>query len=76
MAGTFPIGKYFSGYGSYIQDLAKDQPLLESIGIMYRDECSALALDFQRNFTQDKDVKPGTTILFRFGLKYLGDVGG
>ena len=41
----------------------------------YEDECFLFQVDYSRTFTQDRDVKPSDTILFRVVFKTLGEVG-
>jgi LPS-assembly protein len=41
----------------------------------YEDECFQLQVEYNRTFTQDRDVQPSDSILFRFVFKTLGEVG-
>lgn len=42
------------------------------IGLSYTNECIELGLRLRETFTRDRDVEPGTSILFRLKLKNLG----
>lgn len=43
-----------------------------SLGIAYTNECIELGLTWRETFTRDRDVEPGTSILFQIKLKNLG----
>ncbi|MEX0298259.1 MAG: LPS-assembly protein LptD, partial [Kordiimonas sp.] len=43
-----------------------------SIGASYENECISLGVTFRKNFTEDRDIRPGTSILFRVKLMNLG----
>ena len=47
-------------------------PIEYSVGIEYENECIQLGLRLRETFTRDRDVEPGTTILFRLKLTNLG----
>ncbi|WP_417448842.1 LPS-assembly protein LptD [Kordiimonas sp.] len=42
------------------------------IGVSYINECIELGLRWRETFTRDRDVEPGTSIMFRLKLKNLG----
>ena len=42
------------------------------IGVSYSNECIELGLRWRETFTRDRDVEPGTSIMFRLKLKNLG----
>jgi len=42
------------------------------IGVSYMNECIELGLRWRETFTRDRDVEPGTSIMFRLKLKNLG----
>lgn len=42
------------------------------VGVTYANECIELGLRWRERFTSDRDVEPGTAILFRLKLKNLG----
>ncbi|TNE61995.1 MAG: LPS-assembly protein LptD [Alphaproteobacteria bacterium] len=43
-----------------------------NIGVTYANECIELGLRLKKSFTEDRDIEPGTSILFRLKLKNLG----
>ncbi len=43
-----------------------------SVGASYENECVALGLTLRKNYTEDRDIRPGTSILFRVRLTNLG----
>lgn len=43
-----------------------------SVGIEYENECIELGLRLRETFTRDRDVEPGTSIMFRLKLTNLG----
>ncbi|MBO6503532.1 MAG: LPS-assembly protein LptD [Kordiimonadaceae bacterium] len=47
-------------------------PVEYSVGLEYENECIQLGLRLRETFTRDRDVEPGTTILFRLKLTNLG----
>lgn len=47
-------------------------PVEYSVGVEYENECIQLGLRLRETFTRDRDVEPGTTILFRLKLTNLG----
>lgn len=47
-------------------------PVEYSVGIEYENECIQLGLRLRETFTRDRDVEPGTSIMFRIKLTNLG----
>ncbi|MFC3050976.1 LPS-assembly protein LptD [Kordiimonas pumila] len=43
-----------------------------SFGVGYQNECIELGLKLRRTYTEDRDIEPGTSILFRLKLMNLG----
>jgi len=43
-----------------------------SLGVAYTNECIELGVTWRETFTRDRDVEPGTSILFQIKLKNLG----
>ena len=43
--------------------------------LTYADECVTIALDYNKRFFDDRDIKPSESIFVRISLKNLGDVG-
>ncbi len=57
-----------------LRDLTSDGGVLSNgLRIQYQDECLLFTADFQRTFTQDRDLKPSDRILFRLVFKHLGE---
>jgi LPS-assembly protein len=48
--------------------------LNHSARIVYADDCFGIQADYVRTFTEDRDVRPSQTILFRVFLKTLGAI--
>ncbi|WCL52798.1 LPS-assembly protein LptD [Gimibacter soli] len=60
-------------YGSIIQNLTNGWDGVEyDIGLGYRDECVEFSTTLRKTYTRDRDIDPGTSILFRLKLKNLG----
>lgn len=47
-------------------------PVQYSVGVEYENECVQLGLRLRETFTRDRDVEPGTAIMFRVKLTNLG----
>lgn len=73
---SVPVGDNWSLFGSHRRDLKANRPVSSHLGVIYRDECFAAALTYERENYADGDIQAGSTILFRLGYKYLGDFGG
>ncbi|UTW53876.1 LPS-assembly protein LptD [Kordiimonas sp. SCSIO 12610] len=59
--------------GTAIEDLTNGANGVEyEAGVSYIDECIEIGLQIRETFTQDRDIEPGTSILFRFKLLNLG----
>ncbi len=59
--------------GATVSGVAEDNGGVEyDIGVTYANECIELGLRWRERFTRDRDVEPGTAILFRLKLKNLG----
>lgn len=57
------------------RDLADNGgPLNHIARIAYADDCFGFRADYVRTFTEDRDVRPSETILFRVFLKTLGAI--
>ncbi len=42
-------------------------------GVFYEDECIELGVTYDRQFSEDRDVEPSTSVIFRISLKHFGD---
>jgi LPS-assembly protein len=59
--------------GTAIEDLTTGSNGVEyEAGVSYIDECIEVGLQIRETFTEDRDIEPGTSILFRFKLLNLG----
>jgi len=58
------------------QDLVADEPVTYAVGFVYNHPCLILVAGLERDYTEDRDAGPATTLLFRVTLKNLGEFGG
>ncbi|HEX2527484.1 MAG TPA: LPS assembly protein LptD [Geminicoccus sp.] len=58
------------------QDLVADEPVTYALGLVYNHPCLVLVAGLERDYTEDRDAGPATTLLFRVTLKNLGELGG
>jgi LPS-assembly protein len=73
LSGRVRLSKYWSLSASTIQDLSGGRnPIRDSIGLEYEDECFLIGLTWRKNYTEDRDFRRGSTYLFRIALKTLG----
>jgi LPS-assembly protein len=65
--------------GGVLRDLAPptgdERALRHGVNVAYEDECFIFTTEYLRTFTEDRDVKPSTTLFFRLVFKTLGRVG-
>ena len=55
------------------RDLGDDGGTINAgAGLVYEDICFNVAIDFDRNFTRDRDVQPTSSVTIRVRLKHLG----
>ena len=73
---TAPVYAGWSITSSTRRDLKRDQSIVNNAGLLYQNECFNSQLLWQRIFTRDRDIEPSTSVMFRFGLKNLGEFGG
>lgn len=80
-SGFYKIDQNWRLTGSWIRrlkstdvsDLMEEKGSVEySIGVEYENECIQLGLRLKETFTRDRDVEPGTSIMFRLKLTNLG----
>jgi LPS-assembly protein len=72
-AARVRITRYWSLVASSIYDVGNNfSPLRNSIGATYEDECFTFGLTWRKNYTEDRDFRRGTTLLFNIALKTLG----
>lgn len=53
------------------KDLELDQITSTSMGLTFKNECTAVSAIIGRDYTRDRDLKPSTSLLFRISLKNL-----
>jgi LPS-assembly protein len=72
-AARVKLSRTWSLQGSSIYDVGSDfSPIRNSIGLLYEDECFVFGLTWRKNYTEDRDFRRGSTILFNIALKSLG----
>ncbi|WND02341.1 LPS assembly protein LptD [Temperatibacter marinus] len=58
---------------SLVQDLTKGWDGVEyGAGIEFLDDCLSISLQYRKNYTRDRDIEPGNSIIFRIKLLNLG----
>jgi LPS-assembly protein len=74
---TLRLSERWGLSASLVYDLNEKFVLQDSIALKYTDECFALSTTYTESFINNpaKDIVPDRTVMFRFGLKYLGDFG-
>ncbi|OYW14129.1 MAG: hypothetical protein B7X02_00735 [Rhodospirillales bacterium 12-54-5] len=73
---TVPLTDVWKVYASGTRDLELDRMTYLGGGIIFHNECFDFTLDGLRDYTQDRDVGPSTSVTFRVGFKNLGVFGG
>ena len=62
----------------FLRDLAApqggDKELRHGLNLAYEDECFLFTTELARSFTEDRDVRPTTSLMFRLTFKTLGRV--
>ncbi|RMF12909.1 MAG: LPS-assembly protein LptD [Alphaproteobacteria bacterium] len=58
--------------GGLIENLTSDQPIEYEAGVLYSADCLELGLTVRKRRTFDRDIKPGTSFIFRIRLRNLG----
>ncbi|MEO0413172.1 MAG: LPS assembly protein LptD [Pseudomonadota bacterium] len=73
LASRLRINENWQVTGSTVQDLTSGRDSVTNrASLIYTDECLEFQLNYRRNFTQDRDVEPGTAVTFRVVLRNLG----
>ncbi len=67
---------HWSLIASARRDLDAGEEIRNGVGLLYRDECLTVALGAERDFTEDGDALPSTTVALRVGFRNLGSFGG
>jgi len=73
--GQVLITKHWGLSGSASFDIANKVTPLESIGLLYQDECTHWELIYQHNGTYNRTLHPNDTIMLRLLLVTLGSSG-
>jgi LPS-assembly protein len=75
---TAQLTPEWSAGAGFLRDLAAPQggekELRHGLTLAYEDECFLFTADLARSFTEDRDVRPTTTLMFRLTFKTLGRV--
>jgi LPS-assembly protein len=75
-AARVKLTRHWSLVASSIYDVGNNfAPIRNSIGGIYEDECFTFGLTWRKNYTEDRDFRRGSTILFNIALKTLGGRG-
>jgi len=64
----------WSAQATSVRDIEQDRTLNYGFRATYADDCIGFQTSYLRTFTEDRDVKPSNTILFRVVLRTLGAV--
>ncbi|MEM9877798.1 MAG: LPS assembly protein LptD [Pseudomonadota bacterium] len=73
LASRFRLNENWQLTASTVQDLTVGRDAVNTrASLIYTDECLEFQLNYRRNFTQDRDVQPGTAVTFRIVLRNLG----
>lgn len=62
----------WSASGRYIRNLLERQDITAEGGLFYLDDCIEFGVTVRRNFTEDRDLTPSTSVIIRLVLKHLG----
>ncbi len=73
LRGRAQLARYWMANAHTRRDLGDDGGTINAgASLAYEDECFNVAIDFDRDFTRDRDVQPSTAVTFRVRLKHLG----
>lgn len=70
-AASVQINTNWSLFGGARYDLTNDLMITDDFGVKYSDDCSAFSVAYYESFVQDRDIKSGSGVMFRYNLKYL-----
>lgn len=71
--GQYAFKTYWQVFGDITRNLTTTgATITQGFGVRYSDDCVELSLAWRKSFTSDRDISPGTSILFRLRLKHLG----
>ncbi|MCB1455977.1 MAG: LPS-assembly protein LptD, partial [Nitratireductor sp.] len=61
------------GFGSFSYDIENKQLYTHGFGLAYDDSCYSFSVAYNRTETQYSGDQTETSLLFRFGLRTIGD---
>jgi len=71
--GNYAFKRYWQVFGHITRNLTTTgATITQGIGVSYIDDCVELSIAWKKSNTTDRDISPGTSILFRLRLKHLG----
>jgi LPS-assembly protein len=73
--GRANINQNWALFGAVRRDIEADRSLSTTLGAQWSNDCTFVSLALSRDTTQDRDLEPDTTVLFRIGLRSLGEFG-
>jgi LPS-assembly protein len=71
---TSRINSSWSADTSTTHDLVNGFTSRQTFGLTYQNDCFRLRTSYNREFFQDRDLKPNDTLWFQFHFKNLGDL--
>src|SRR5690606_31845108 len=67
------ISEEWSASGSIIQSFDRDVDTIEwEVGVTYQSRCIRLETTLRRNYAEDRDIRPSTSVFFKIALANLG----
>ncbi|MEX1147439.1 MAG: LPS assembly protein LptD [Sphingomonadales bacterium] len=69
---TWRITNHWTLAGSHTRSLDRGEAVATRIGLIYEDECLRFGVAYDQRFTRDRDIEPGTSIIFTISLANLG----
>ncbi len=71
-SAALQLTRRFALTGGLIDDLLRNRPVEYEAGLRYETGCLELGFTVRKRNTFDRDIKPGTSFIFRFRLRNLG----
>jgi LPS-assembly protein len=73
---TYILNQYWTLSGHTTRELAgvNVNSLFTGFGAQYQDECLTFVASINQTGVRDRDIKPGTTVLFQVVFKNLGEI--
>lgn len=69
-----PKWRIEADFSRELGSIANSGALSHSGSLIYSDDCFEFSTSLTKTFYEDRDFKPGTTVMFRISFKNLGDV--